>query len=254
MDDEPKRARLFPTTRSSAIVGARSDDPEERARSLELIAFTYWKPIYKYARFRFDKSPQEAEDITQDFFAKALERDTFAAYDPARARFRTFLRTCLDRFVIDHERARTAQKRGGHAETLDLAFDEAEHEIANAEPPDRDALAEYFEAEWMRHLLSISVETLRQECEAKGRTRHFRVFQRLHIEGVLDPPSYAAVAEELSISVTDVMNSLTYARREFRRLVLDSLRLMTGSEDEFRSEARAVLGLSNEDAPDAPDA
>lgn len=233
----------FPTTRASAVLGVRSADPEERSRSLELITLAYWKPVYKYARLRWRLPPDEAEEVTQDFFTRALDKDLFASYDAARGRFRTFLRTCLERFVVDRRRVAVAQKRGGGKISLSLDFADAEHELAGASPPGPDALDEYFEAEWVRHLLSLAVEELRKHCEARSKQVHFRVFERYHLANPHEPPSYAEVASELGISTIDVTNRLNWARREFRRTVLETLHGITASEDEYKTEARAIFGV-----------
>lgn len=72
-------------------------DPETRSRAAAVLAATYWQPVYTYLRLRWRASPEEAEDLTQEFFDRALERGFFVCYDPARARFRTFVRVCVDR-------------------------------------------------------------------------------------------------------------------------------------------------------------
>lgn len=233
----------FPTTRASALLGARSPDPAERARSADRIALAYWKPAYKYARVRWRLSPEDAEDAVQEFFTTVVARDVISAYEPARGRFRTYLRACLDRFVVDLGRRERAKKRGGGAGRLAIDFADAEAEIALGATPAADALDEYFDAEFVRHVLSMSIATLQGELEAKGKSVHFSVFERLYLAGD-DEPSYARIAGELGISVTDVTNRLTYARRELRRIVLDTLRDVTATEAEFKSEARAVLGVA----------
>jgi RNA polymerase sigma factor (sigma-70 family) len=232
----------FPTTMRSQLALVKSADPAARSRSFEALALAYYKPVYKYTRVRWRKPEEEARDIAQDFFATAFEKNTFAAYDPAKARFRTYLRMCLDRFVSKRERAGRALKRGGTSISVPLDFDEVERELAGApfgEPPE-----DYFDVEWTRHLLASAVDTLRAECTAKGKLIHFQVFERydLHADDAARP-SYADVASALGIPLTDVTNRLAYARREFRRLVLERLQEITATEDEFRSEAFAVLGI-----------
>src|SRR5262245_60729165 len=110
----------FPQTRRSAIASISSDDETERNRALEIVIAAYWKPVYKYIRLKFFKSNEDAKDLTQGFFARAIEKDFFRPYDPAKARFRTFLRTCLDGFVANEEKAAHRLKRGGHAQVLSL--------------------------------------------------------------------------------------------------------------------------------------
>ncbi|HET9480243.1 MAG TPA: sigma-70 family RNA polymerase sigma factor, partial [Candidatus Polarisedimenticolia bacterium] len=112
----------FPTTHWSAVAGTRSEDPNERARSFGTLVAAYWKPVYKYIRVRWRKSDEDARDLTQEFFALAFEKRFFAPFDPARARFRTFLRTCLEGFLANQDKAARRLKRGGATTTLSLEF------------------------------------------------------------------------------------------------------------------------------------
>ena len=84
----------FPATLQSVVLGARSEDPAERQRSFQALVAAYWKPVYKTIRLGWKRSNEDAKDLTQGFFARAMEKDFFTSYDPARARFRTFLRVC----------------------------------------------------------------------------------------------------------------------------------------------------------------
>jgi DNA-directed RNA polymerase specialized sigma24 family protein len=120
----------FPTTRSSAVLGARSDDEEERTRSWSALGRTYWKPAYKHLRIKCGLTPEDAEDAVQGFFECALEKAFFDAYEPSRARFRTFFRVCLERFAANEAKARRRQKRGGGA--IHLALDAEEERYASA--------------------------------------------------------------------------------------------------------------------------
>ena len=101
----------FPTTRRSAVAAVGSDDPAERARSFEILVHAYWKPVYTHIRVTRRIPPAEAEDLTQGFFAHALEKGIFQAYDPGRARFRTYVRVCADSYVVAETRARHRLKR-----------------------------------------------------------------------------------------------------------------------------------------------
>jgi RNA polymerase sigma factor (sigma-70 family) len=239
----------FPATHWSAVLAARSDDPAERSRGLEAIAVAYWKPIYKYVRIRWGKSNEDAKDLTQDFFAKLLEKEYLEDFDPAKARLRTFLRICADRFVANEAKAAKRLKRGGGAVHLSLDFDAAESELQRAEPSMQlvaspESVDDFLEKEFIRSLFGIAVDKLRSECESHGKRIHFRLFEIYDLEGDgLCKTSYAELAKEFQITPTDVTNYLAFARREFRRIALECLREMTASEDEFRREARALLGV-----------
>jgi RNA polymerase sigma factor (sigma-70 family) len=236
----------FPITRHSAILAIRSDDAEVRARSCDILSLAYWKPVYKYVRLKWRKSSDDAQDLTQAFFAKAFEKGYFDAYDPTKARFRTFMRTCLDRFVANDDKAGKRLKRGGDTRILSLDFEQADGELARSEPPSPDNLDQFFDQEWVRSLFSMAVEALREECTQRGKVKQFRVFELYDLEeGTAPKRSYASLAQELGVSVTDVTNYLSFARREFRRTVLEKLREITASEEEYRMEARAVLGVGD---------
>lgn len=237
-------ADRFPTTHWSAVRGARSDQPEERRRSLEAIAAAYWRPVYKHVRLSRRRSAEDAEDLTQAFFARAVEKDFFAGYDPAKGRFRTFLRTCVDRFVANEDKAATRLKRGGGAADLACDFEAAEAEIAAASSRAGGRSAEdLFDAEWVRSLFGLAVEALRKECEAAGKSRHFELFRRYDLEDAgAGGVTYDDLAREFSLTASLVTNHLAWTRREFRRLLLETLRGVTGSDEEFRLEARLLLG------------
>jgi DNA-directed RNA polymerase specialized sigma24 family protein len=234
---------MFPLTRHSVLLSIASPEEPQRRRGLEVLAEAYWRPVYKYLRLRWGAAAEEAEDLTQGFFARALEKGFFAQYDPQRARFRTWLRTCLDGFVSNERAAARRLKRGGGAALLPLDFAEAEAELAgSAAWPEAD-VEERFRREWVRALFAGAVAELQEECRAAGKGVRFALFERYD----LDPPpegrpTYAQLAGDFALPVTQVTNHLSAVRRDFRRLVLARLRAATGSEDEFRAEARDLLG------------
>lgn len=239
----------FPATRWSAIVAARSEDPAERARALETIVAAYWKPVYKYIRARWGKSNEDAKDLTQEFFARVIEKDFVGSYDPAKARLRTFLRTCVDGLVRNQAKAARRLKRGGDAVHLSLDFDAAEAELARASLSVKGSggtIEEYFEKEWVRSLFSLAVESLRQRCEARGKELQFRLFERYDLDDSGTRPSYADLAQTFGVPVSDVTNYLSFARREFRCVALEKLREMTATDEEFRREVRALFGVEPE--------
>jgi len=241
----------FPLTRQSAIADLMAADPAERARGRDALTRVYWKPVYKYLRLHWRKPPDEAEDVTQEFFLRCLDKDTLAAYRPERGRFRTFLRSCLDRFVTDQYRRAAAQKRGGGKAGIDIA--DAERELAAAPAATAVDPQALFEAEWARHIFTLAVAALRQSLDERGKQNYFRVFELHHLGEGEKPPSYAEVAAALGAQVHDVTNWLSYARREFRRLALELLREVTVSDEEFQDEARALFGVdAGADPPGSP--
>ena len=231
----------FPSTRRSAVLAAGSEDAVERRQAFEVLVATYWRPIYKYVRLKWGVSGDEAQDLTQGFFARAIEKDFFAGYDRTKGSFRTFLRTCLDGFVANEKKSAQRIKRGGGTELLSLDFESAEGELQRYEPPAGLGLEEYFRREWVRGLFGLAVDSLREECATQGKQAHFRLFERYDLDEAAT--TYEELAREFGVSVTDVTNHLAFARRQFRRIVLEKLRDSTGDEQEFRSEARLLLGV-----------
>ena len=226
----------FPTTRISAVAGARSADREVRERAFGTLAAAYWRLVCAYVRLRWSRSQADAEDLAQSFFLRALEKEFFARFDPAKARFRTFLRVCLDGYLANEDKAAGRAKRGG--DVVHVAMDAAALEV-----PSQDSVERAFEVEWIRGVFEMGVERLKAACEASEKSVAWEVFRRhdLH-EGDEPRPSYAHLAATLAIPVTQVNNHLAWARREFRRGVLDVLREITATEEEFRAEARVLLG------------
>lgn len=218
------------------ILALSSAEASERARAFDTLLACYWKPLYKYARVAFRRTREDAEDLTQSFFARAFEKETLAAYDPEKAGFRTFLRLLFDRHAANEWKAGQRLKRGGGEIHLD--FDAAETEIG------RDAATtvtpeEYFQREWVRSVFALAVERLRAQCTAT----QFAIFEAYDLDddrGV----SYRELAERFGVNEMKVTNDLAAARRRFRAIVLDALREVTATEEEFRAEARALLGVA----------
>lgn len=236
----------FPSTHWSAIEAARSSDPRERRRAFEAIVQAYWKPVYKYVRIHWRRSNEDAKDLTQSFFTRLIEKDDLAAYDPSRARLRTFVRVCVDRFVQNADKEARRLKRGGGA-LASLDFEAAEGELARMHPQAPGSPDELFDREWIRSLFGLAVDDLRAECESGGRTTQFRLFELYDLEGGNGARrSYHDLAAELGLKVTDVTNYLAWARRRFRRHALARLRDMTASDEEFRREAKALMGVEPE--------
>jgi RNA polymerase sigma factor (sigma-70 family) len=237
----------FPLTRRSVVIAisARDADPEVRRQAWEALVASYWRPVYKVLRVRWGLPREDAEDWTQDFFASALAKGTFERYDPAKARFRTYLRTCLDGFAANERKAARRLKRGGGQALLSLDFEGAEEELRRHGAGEGLDVEEYFHREWVRALFGLAVEDLRQWAERIGKPVHFRLFERYDLEGADAPgrPSYAELAAEHGLPVTQVTNYLSAVRRELRRLVLERLRELTATEEEFRAEARLILGV-----------
>jgi RNA polymerase sigma factor (sigma-70 family) len=235
----------FPATNESAILRIRSGDQEARVRAFETILTSYWKPAYKYIRWKWHASNEDAKDLIQGFFAVALEKNYFAAYDPKKASFQTFLRTCLDGFVSNQQKSNQRLKRGGLCEHLDLDFMGAEDELALHSTSQELTPEDFFHREWVRNFFTVAVESLRERLTSSNRTLHLKLFEIYDLDDQesSEPVSYAKLAQQFNLDAATVNNYLASARREFRKIVLEKLGEITATEDEFRNEARLLLGL-----------
>jgi DNA-directed RNA polymerase specialized sigma24 family protein len=142
--------------------------------------------------------------------------------------------------VANEDQAARRLKRGGGATLVSLDFETAEGELASLDVPDPRDPEELFRHEWSRSLFGLAVDRLRSELAARGKETWFHLFERYDLDdaGV----RYEDLARELAIPVTSVTNHLHAARREFRRQVLEVLRELTATEEEFRAEARLLTG------------
>ena len=237
-------AAQFPATQCSVVRATGDADPTIRKQAFSELVSAYWKPVYKYIRIKWSLSNEDAKDLTQGFFARAYEKDFFAPFDPRQARFRTFLRTCVDGFVAKAARAGSRIKRGGDQQLLSLDFQGADEELRRRTPPAKMDLEEFFRQEWVRGLFGLALDDLRRHCAAEGKEVHFALFERYDLEGPETESglTYAQLAKEFGLPVTQVTNYLAFARRQFRLLVLERLRAATGSEDEFLEESRRLFG------------
>jgi len=243
----------FPATRHSVVAAIASADQATRRVAFDALVSAYWRPVYKYVRIKWRADREDAADLTQEFFARAFEKGSLGRFDPARARFRTFLRVCLDGFVANERKAASRIKRGGAVSFVALDFAAAESELSEsaghstagvtaASPAeDDDAL---FRQEWVRALFADAVTALRESCEATGKQTQFAVFERYDLDDDAGArPTYSQLAGELGIPATQVTNYLAFTRRELRRILLERLRALCASDDEFRLEARELLGM-----------
>lgn len=229
--------RQFPETRDSLVQALRSTEADARSRAFDLVVRAYRAPVIALLCRRWSLEHADAEDLAHDFFSAALEKQWFTRYDADRGKFRTFLRTCLFAFVASEYDRSNTQKRGGGAP----------HEALREEITDAGgdaAIDALFEEEWIRSVLSMSLESLQQEAERSGHTKHVQLFRRYDVDGIdLEVrPTYVALASEFGLPATQVTNYLAWARKRFRSHVLNTVRALTGSEAEFRAEVRILFG------------
>jgi RNA polymerase sigma factor (sigma-70 family) len=234
----------FPATRFSVVRRMRADDPDVRARALDAFATAYWLPVSRYIRFKWRLDAERAADLTQEFFARTLEQQALMRFDPGRARFRTYVRLLVDGFVSNARKADHRLKRGGGLAPVPLEETLPDGQVRTHDAAVIEDHDEAFYREWVRALFEGAVDDLRAEAEAHRRLVPFDVFRRYDLADVRGEaqPTYAAIAEELGLTVATVTNHLAAMRRALRARVLDRLREVTGSDAEFEAEAKRLLG------------
>lgn len=238
--ERPQHWGSFPATSHSAIRALRSES-EDRAHALETLARAYWPAIYRSIRVRWRKSPAVAEELTQDFLLMMLEKDAFADYEPDRGRFRSYLKTCLDRYLTNRDKESSRLKRGG-AVRFEFDFESVECELESEAPSPEEDVSAAFDRTFAATLVKLGVRTLATQCQDRGKATAFQLFKAIALDEVDPKPSYAELARAHGLSVFDVTNQLAFARREFRRIVLENLRVITSNDLDFEAEAQNLFG------------
>jgi len=239
-------AAPFPLTRHSLVARLGHASTAERRDAFDELTRAYRPAMLGYLRRRWHLDDADAEDATQSLLLRLWEHDTLEAFDPARARFRTFIRTCVDRHALNRLRDARAQRRGGGAPHLPLHHDDAatalDAQSAHAAADDAERADACFRDEVARAVLARAIARLQAELVQRDRSIVFEVLRRYDLEPVPDL-RYAQLAEALGISVTQVTNHLHGARRRLRALALEEVRALCASDDEYRDEARDLLGV-----------
>jgi RNA polymerase sigma factor (sigma-70 family) len=231
----------FVTTRWSLVTAATGNcDPDGREALADLCQM-YWPPLYAFLRRR-GHAPEDAQDLTQGFFARMLERQDFRAADPARGRFRSFLLASLQHFVInEHERA-TSVKRGGRLRRLSLDFEEVERtyvlEGRREDSPDRA-----FNRKWAAITLDRALHRLRDECRRAGRDAIASALIP-YLTDAGDLPAYRSVAAELGLSEAATRVAVHRLRQRFgailRLEIAETVLAPADVDDEVRELIRAL--------------
>jgi RNA polymerase sigma factor (sigma-70 family) len=239
MNREP-RGR-FVTTRWSVVAAATGSSSPQSRRALADLCQTYWPPLYAFLRRR-GHSPEDAQDLTQGFFARVLERHAFRAADPARGRFRSFLLASLQHHVINEHERGAAAKRGGRLPHLSLDFDDVERtyqvEARSQDSPDRA-----FNRKWAAITLDRALQRLRDESRPAG--RHALVAALVpYLTDAGDLPAYRTVAAELGLSEAATRVAVHRLRQRFGTLlrleIAETVLAPADVDDEIRELIRAL--------------
>ncbi|EDY18630.1 RNA polymerase, sigma-24 subunit, ECF subfamily [Chthoniobacter flavus Ellin428] len=231
----------FQTTRWTVVRRAVGNDDAAAQKALSALCEGYWYPIYAFVR-RSGKSPHDAEDLTQGFFARLLERDMLATADPTKGKLRTFLLSCARHFLADeHDRA-NAQKRGAG---LISSFDAVQAEERYAiEPVDNLTPDRLFQRRWALALLEQTLETIAAEYAAEGKAELFAALRPFLGFGKGAAKSYEELVAELNLPIGTLKNHVFRMRERWRKLLLDQVAatLDEPTEEEVRAELSELIG------------
>ena len=228
----------FATTRWSRVNAAAERGHSGAETALGELCEIYWPPLYAYLRKRGHR-PEEAQDLTQGFFAKLLETNGIRAADPARGRFRAFLLTALKHYAINEYERSTAARRGGKHLHFTLDFEGAERgyvaDARNAETPDR-----LFDRKWAAIALDRAMQRLRDDCEASGKGEIARALIP-YLTDTGDLPGYRDVASQLQLTEGAVKVAVHRLRQKYGAMLRAEIAETVSGEEEIEAEMRELL-------------
>jgi RNA polymerase sigma-70 factor (ECF subfamily) len=231
---------VFATTHWSIVVAAGGADTATAQQALARLCRSYWYPLYSYVRRR-GFSPHDAEDLTQEFFARFLEHGWVANADQLKGRFRNFLLSALNHFLANEWDKAKAQKRGGGAVLLPLEFDSAETRYSR-EPADTATPEQHFEYRWAMTLLETVVARLRLEYdkEEKG-----ALFSALHpcLLGHRTSQPYDELSKKLGLSEGTIKSAVHRLRGRYRQLLREEIAQTVDGTDEVEDELRHLISV-----------
>jgi RNA polymerase sigma factor (sigma-70 family) len=234
----PQPNACFLTTHWSVVLSAQDKESPASRAALETLCRTYWFPLYAYVR-RFGHNAHDAQDLTQGFFARVLEKDYLKTAARERGRFRTFLLVMLKRFLAGEWDRQHAQKRGGFTPLVSIDQELAESRFA-AEPADSLQPDLVFDRQWAMTLLERTMSCLREEYVSTGRAKLFELLSGCiaRDEGSL---RYAEIAARLNLTEAAVKMAVHRLRARYRELLRAEIAGTVSSPEEVDEEIRHLF-------------
>ena len=239
---EPGAARAgkaqFTTTHWSVVLTAGQQDASESAAALETLCRSYWYPLYAYVRRR-GYEPADAQDLTQEFFARLLSKDYLRAVDRTKGKFRSFLLAALEHFLANEWRRAQAQKRGGQFRFISLDDTSVEDQYRLA-PASHHSPEQFFEQQWAITLLEHAVAKLRDEFTASGKGTFFEQF-KVFLTGEKQAFSYAELAARMNTTEAAVKMAVSRMRQRYGELLRLEIANTVASPAEVDEELQALF-------------
>ncbi len=238
--DVAPRSPVFVTTHWSVVLTAGRTDTASARDALAKLCQSYWYPLYSYVRRR-GHSPQDAEDLTQEFFARFLEQNWVERADREKGRFRTFLLSAMSYFLSNEWDKARAQKRGGGVPLLPLEFDVAETRYSR-EPADNTTPEQHFERRWVLALLEQVLNRLRAEYEQDGKGDLFAALNPCLV-GDRGSQPYAELGAKLGMGEGAVKSAAHRLRQRYRQLLREEIANTVASPGEVDGELRHLFAV-----------
>lgn len=222
------------------MLAAGEDSGPATGRALDALCRTYWDPLYAYVR-RCGHDPVDAQDLTQDFFARFLEKNYVRHADPQKGRFRTFLLTSMKHFLANAHERDLAQKRGGAQTVFSLDAANAEQRLAR-EPADDLTPDVIYERRWAATLLERALSQLEQESTSAGKTKLFAELKPFLARESSDG-EYTTMAGRLGMTANGVAVAVHRLRERYREVVRLDIANTVSAENEIDEELRHLLAV-----------
>ncbi len=231
---------VFPSTHWSVVVAAGSGDTTPSSLAFERLCQSYWPPIYAYLRRR-GFSKQDAEDLTQGFFGRLLDGRPFAALEPAKGRFRSWLLVVL-KHHLGHELEKAhAQKRGGGVSHVpfDELLAESRLDLSCAATIEPD---QFYDRHWALTLLARAADRLQASYLAEG---HPELHQELrgYVSGEASTTSYAETATRLGMTESAVKSAVHRMRQRYQQFIRDEVAQTVATPGEVDDELRELIAV-----------
>ena len=238
----------FPTTRWTLILDLQKGSGSQRERALEELCQIYWYPIYGFVRQR-GKSPEEAQDLTQSFFARMLAGGALDRVEADKGRLRSYLLGAAKRFVITEWRKASALKRGKDAVVIPIDHKFAESRFAedciNGVSPEKS-----FDRRWAQALLDGVGTALKEEYEARGREKHYEVLHD-YLFWNSGEPAYAEAGKKLKMTETAIRQAVIRMRRRFGVILREHVSFTVDRPDMVDQEVKELFAAFRSDSDGA---
>jgi RNA polymerase sigma factor (sigma-70 family) len=228
----------FSTTHWSVVLSAKQQTSAEADAALERLCRTYWWPLYAFVRRRGYET-HDAQDLTQEFFARLLSKDFLRAVDRSKGKFRSFLLGALEHFLAKEWRRANAQKRGGKFTFISTDAESAEQQYLQV-PAANLSPEQLFDQQWATTLFSETLSRLRAEFTADGKETQFEAI-KIFLTGEKQAESYTELAAKLGTTEAALKMAVSRMRHRYRELLREEIANTVNNPEEIEGELRALF-------------